>query len=75
MKHNIEFCTISLGLVGRVATSYEGHGLVLIDPRNFKPIKCSISSVFSKIIKDYYDTSEYLTRLTAVRTFSTHFLP
>ena len=43
--------------------------------KKYKPIKCSISSVFSKIIKDYYDTSEYLTRLTAVRTFSTHFLP
>ena len=71
MKHNIEFCTISLRLVGRVATSCDGHGLVLIDPRNVKPIKCSISSVFSKIIKDYYDTSDYLTSLTVVRTCST----
>ena len=30
----LSFCTISFGLVGRVATSYDGHGLVLIDPNN-----------------------------------------
>ena len=30
----LSFCTILLTLVGRVATSYDGHGLVLIDANN-----------------------------------------